>query len=65
MFDLNGFLDMIARHRYTKTKLAKTLCISLSSLYRRLENGGTFTVDEIRLMMTLFGKDEVLKVFFA
>ena len=27
MFDLERFLDMIARHRYTKTKLAKTLGI--------------------------------------
>lgn len=65
MFDLEKFLDMLARNRYTKTKLAKTLNISLSSLYRRIENGGSFTIDEIRLMIALFGKDDVFKVFFA
>ena len=65
MFDLEKFLDMLARNRYTKTKLAKTLNISLSSLYRRIENGGAFTIDEIRLMIALFGKDDVFKVFFA
>ena len=65
MFNLDGFLDLLARNRYSKVKLAKTLGISLSSLYRRLEKKGDFTMGEVRLLMSLFGRDEILNVFFV
>ena len=64
MFDLEKFLDMIARNRYTKKKLADRLGISVSSLYRRIEKGGAFSVDEVRIMIALFGKDDVLNSLF-
>ena len=64
MFDLDGFLFMLGKHRTTKKQLAKLLDISMASLYRRLNNGGNFTVDEVRIMISLFGRDDVVACLF-
>ena len=64
MFNLNKFNAMLLRHNKTKEDLARYLGISKVSLYRRLSNAGDFTTEEIRLMVNLFGKEEVLDCLF-
>jgi hypothetical protein len=64
MFNLKKFNAMLLRHNVSKQDLASYLGIKRPSLYRRLSNGGDFNTNEIRLMINLFGKDEVIECLF-
>ena len=64
MFNLNNFLAMLMKNGYTKEKLANELDISMTSLYRRLNNSGNFTSEEVRIMISLFGKEDVFNSLY-
>ena len=65
MFNLDNFLSMLGKNRMTKKHLADILGISQTSIYRKINSGGNFTVEELRLMIALFGKEDVLNCFFC
>ena len=64
MFNLEKFLSMLGKNRMTRKQLADILGISVTSLHRRLNNAGNFSAEEIRIMISLFGKDDVLDCLF-
>lgn len=64
MFNLDNFLSMLGKNRMTKKQLAKALDISETSLYRRINGSGNFSVEEVRQMIALFGREEVLNCLF-
>lgn len=64
MFNLKKFEAMLLNHNCTKQDVADYLGITLTSLYRRLENDGNFKAKEIRLLINVFSKEEVLNCFF-
>lgn len=64
MFNLEKFLSMLGKNRMTRKELANILGISVASLYRRISNAGNFTTEEIRKMISLFGKEDVLECLF-
>ena len=64
MFNLEKFLAMLGKNRITRKKLADVLGISVASLYRRMNNAGNFSTEEIRIMISLFGKEDVLECLF-
>ena len=64
MFDLKKFEAMLLNHNYTKQQVADYLGITLTSLYRRLEKFGEFKSSEIRKLITVFSKEEVLNCLF-
>lgn len=64
MFNLKKFEAMLLNHNRTKQDVADYLGITLTSLYRRLENDGNFKAKEIRLLINVFSKEEVLNCFF-
>lgn len=64
MFNLDNFKMMLLKNHYTYELLAKRLDISKSSLYRRLADGGNFTIEETRIMVALFGKKDVFNALF-
>ena len=64
MFNLNNFQAMLSKYGYTKKKLAEELGISYLALYRRISNGGNFSVEEVRKLITIFGKEDVYNSLF-
>lgn len=62
-YNKNEFNAMLARKGFTRDKLAKALGISTNRLYRRLVDGN-FYVGQIHKMIEIFGKEEVVSVFF-
>lgn len=64
MFNLDNFKLLLFKHHYSKEQLAKRLGISVASLYRRIANGGNFTAEEVRIMISLFGKKDVFNALF-
>lgn len=65
MFNKNKFIAMLLKHNTKKSELAKYLNIEVYSLNRKIRNGGSFNMDEVRLMINLFGKDEVIDCLFS
>lgn len=64
MFNLNKFNAMLLNHNVSKEQLARYLDISLSYLYRKIRNGGDFTIEEIRQLISFFSKEEVFGCLF-
>lgn len=64
MFNKNKFEALLKLHNISKDELADFLGISKSYLYRKIREGGDFTVKEIGLMIGFFGKEEVLDSLF-
>ena len=65
MFNLQKFNAMLLNHNTTKQQVADYLKISISSLYKRLQKGGDFNSSEIRKLITVFSKEEVLGCLFC
>lgn len=64
MFNLDNFKLMLLKKHYSFEQLANRLDISMTTLYRRLQDGGNFTVDEVRMMIAIFGKKDVFNAIF-
>ncbi len=65
MFDKDKFIAMLLNHKVKKQDLANYLDIKLYSLNRKIREGGSFNMEEVRLMINLFGKDEVIDCLFS
>ena len=64
MFNLDNFKIMLLKNNYTFKTLAESLNVSMSSIYRRIKDGGNFTVEEVRVMVNIFGKEDVFNALF-
>lgn len=64
MFNLNKFKAMLLNHNVSEEELAQYLDMKLYTLKRRIKASGNFSIDEIRLMIRLFGKEDVFECLF-
>lgn len=64
MFDKDKFLAMLLRHKTSKAELSAYLGIKLYSLNRKIRQSGSFNMEEVRLMMNLFGREDVIECLF-
>ena len=64
MFNLNKFKTMLLNHNVSEQQLADYLGIKLYTLKRRIKASGNFSPDEIRKMIDVFSKEEVIDCLF-
>ena len=65
MFDKNLFRAQMAFKNVTNRKLAEFLGIDESTLYRKIENNGSFTREEINLIITYLDIRNPMQIFFT
>ena len=65
VFNRNEFKAQIARAGKTSKELAEFLGIDESTLYRKIQDDGRFTRQEIALIMEFLGISDVNAIFFA
>lgn len=65
MFNKNEFKAMIVRKGLTFKQVADLLHINEGTLRRRLSNDGNLTVKQLETLFSVFGKDEIISVFFC
>lgn len=65
MFNKNEFNAMLARKGMTKGDLAHKLNMRRETLYRRICEEGNFSVSEIAILISIFGKDDVCRALFS
>lgn len=65
MFNLDNFKLMLYKKHYSFELLSQRLGISLSTLYRRIQDSGNFTAEEVRIMIALFGKKDVFNALYC
>ena len=65
MFNKNEFNAMLARKGMTRAELADRLGIARETLYRRISHNGEFNYKEISMLISIFGKDEVMNALFS
>ena len=65
MFDKNRFRAQLVLMGITMKELAEKLEIDESTLYRKVNTGGSFTRDEINKMIDILKIDTPMDIFFA
>lgn len=65
MFDKNRFRAQLVLRNVTHKRLAEVLGIDESTLYRKINNNGAFTRDEINQMIEYLMIDDPASIFFA
>lgn len=65
MFNKKEFNAELARNGLTREDLAKTLGITPSTLWRKVESFGNFKRSEIQIMISLFGLEAVSNFLFS
>lgn len=65
MFDKARFKAQIVLAGITSKELAEKLGINESTLYRKINNDGSFTRDEINKLIEILGIDNPQEIFFA
>jgi len=65
MFDKNRFRAQLVLMGITMKELAEKLEIDESTLYRKVNAGGSFTRDEINKMIDILKIDTPMDIFFA
>lgn len=65
MFDKNRFRAQMALAGITSKELAQKLGIDESTLYRKINNSGSFTRDEINKMIQILHITDPQRIFFA
>lgn len=65
MFNKYEFNAALARKGMKKVELAKHLGIEYSTLYRKIEENGKFTREEMAKIIDILGIDDPMKIFFA
>ena len=65
MFNKYEFNAALARKGMKKVQLAKYLGIEYSTLYRKIEENGKFTREEMAKIIDILGIDDPMKIFFA
>ena len=64
-FDKVEFEVALVRAGVSRKQLAEYLGIDVSTLYRKIENDGAFTREEIVKIVELLKLDNPMKIFFA
>ncbi|MBR3053132.1 MAG: helix-turn-helix transcriptional regulator [Firmicutes bacterium] len=64
-FDKIEFDVALVRAGVSRKQLAEYLDIDVSTLYRKIENDGAFTREEIVKIVELLKIDNPMKIFFA
>jgi DNA-binding CsgD family transcriptional regulator len=64
-FDKVEFEVALVRAGVSRKQLAEYLGIDVSTLYRKIENDGAFTREEIVKIVELLKIDSPMKIFFA
>ena len=64
-FDKVEFEVALVRAGVSRKQLAEYLGIDVSTLYRKIENDGAFTREEIVKIVELLKIDNPMKIFFA
>lgn len=65
MFDRNRFLAQMTLKGVTKKELAQYLGINELTLYRKINNDGSFTRAEINKIITFLHIEDPAAIFFA
>ena len=65
MFDKTRFKAQIVLAGITSKELARRLDINESTLYRKINNNGNFTRDEINKLIEIIGIENPQEIFFA
>lgn len=65
MFDKTRFKAQIVLAGITSKELARRLDINESTLYRKINNNGNFTRDEINKLIEILGIENPQEIFFA
>lgn len=65
MFNRNEFRAQIARAGKTNKEVAEYLGIDESTLYRKVQNNGSFTREEINKMILFLSIEQPEMIFFA
>ncbi len=65
MFNKYEFNAALARRGMKKVELAKYLGIEYSTLYRKIEENGKFTREEMAKIIDILSIDDPMKIFFA
>ena len=65
MFNKNRFKAQLALAGMTMRELAEKLDIDESTLYRKVNSGGSFTREEINKMIEILEIKEPMTIFFA
>ena len=65
MFNKNRFKAQLALAGMTMRELAEKLDIDESTLYRKVNSGGSFTREEINKMIEILKIKEPMPIFFA
>lgn len=65
MFNKNRFKAQLALAGMTMRELAEKLDIDESTLYRKVNSGGSFTREEINKMIEILEIKEPMPIFFA
>lgn len=67
MIDVQKLKGKITERDTTQEALAKVLGINKSTFYRKMGQGGNFTIKEVNLIVSTLhlSKDEAISIFFA
>lgn len=67
MVNVQKLKGKIVERGTTQEALAKTLGIDKSTFYRKMQQGGNFTIKEVNLIVSALhlSKDEAMSIFFA
>ncbi|MCY7156226.1 XRE family transcriptional regulator [Streptococcus pasteurianus] len=67
MVNVQKLKGKIMERGTTQEALAKTLRIDRSTFYRKMRQGGNFTIKEVNLIVSALhlSKDEAMSIFFA
>jgi len=65
MFNKYEFNAALARKGMKKVELARHLGIEYSTLYRKIEENGKFTREEMAKIIDVLNIDDPMKIFFA
>lgn len=65
MFNKNAFKAQMVMKGVTTKQLADSLGIDTSTLYRKIDNDGSFTRKEINNIIVVLGIENPKQIFFA
>lgn len=65
MFDRKEFRAQVVRAEKTNKEIAKYLDIDESTLYRKIQNNGSFTREEINKLIEFLSIENPESIFFA
>ena len=65
MFNKSKFKSAVILSEHSMSDVAKALKINESTLYRKINNEGAFTREEINVLIDFLGIEDPKEIFFA